>query len=180
MLAFGAYWHMDNSLNIDLQTARDVALNLRVGTLALFVREGEILLGMKKRGFGAGKWNGIGGKVSSEETVEAAMAREVEEEIGVVPIEFDHVADLYFYDPSDESGNWNVHVYLVTDWIGDIVESEEIKPLWIAKANIPYSEMWDDDKFWLPKVLEGKKIEGHFLFSPDKKIVEHEISELEV
>ena len=33
----------------------------------VFLREGRrVLLGMKKRGFGVGKWNGFGGKVRSK------------------------------------------------------------------------------------------------------------------
>ena len=40
----------------------------------------EVLLGMKKRGFGLGKWNGFGGKVEPGETVPAAALRELEEE----------------------------------------------------------------------------------------------------
>jgi 8-oxo-dGTP pyrophosphatase MutT (NUDIX family) len=35
----------------------------------------EILLGMKKRGFGAGKWNGFGGKLEENESNEAAAKR---------------------------------------------------------------------------------------------------------
>lgn len=31
--------------------------------------EGKLLLGMKKRGFGSGKYNGFGGKVEKGETV---------------------------------------------------------------------------------------------------------------
>jgi len=38
-------------------------------------RERAILLGYKKRGFGAGKWNGFGGKVEIGETVEDAAKR---------------------------------------------------------------------------------------------------------
>ena len=35
----------------------------------VFLREGsKVLLGMKKRGFGVGKWNGFGGKVSAHRT----------------------------------------------------------------------------------------------------------------
>jgi 8-oxo-dGTP diphosphatase len=45
--------------------------------------EREVLLGNKKAGFGAGKYAGIGGKVEADETVEMAVIREVQEEIGV-------------------------------------------------------------------------------------------------
>ena len=42
----------------------------------------RVLLGMKKRGFGAGMWNGFGGKVELGETVEEGARRELEEETG--------------------------------------------------------------------------------------------------
>ena len=55
----------------------------KVLTLVL-LREGtKVLLGMKKRGFGVGKWNGFGGKVEAGETVVEAAAREVNEECGL-------------------------------------------------------------------------------------------------
>ena len=56
----------------------------KVLTLVFLRREGEVLLGMKKRGFGEGKWNGFGGKVEAGETIVEAAAREVKEECGYV------------------------------------------------------------------------------------------------
>jgi len=43
----------------------------------------RILLGMKKRGLGIGKWNGFGGKLEPGESIEAAAARELHE-VGVL------------------------------------------------------------------------------------------------
>jgi 8-oxo-dGTP diphosphatase/2-hydroxy-dATP diphosphatase len=44
----------------------------------------EILLGMKKRGFGVGRWNGFGGKVENGESIEEAALRELNEESSLV------------------------------------------------------------------------------------------------
>ena len=44
---------------------------------------GRLLLGCKKRGFGAGKWNGFGGKLEGKETFRACAVREVREEAGI-------------------------------------------------------------------------------------------------
>jgi hypothetical protein len=44
-------------------------------TLVLVTRPNQVLLGMKKRGFGQGKWNGFGGKVEKGETILEAAQR---------------------------------------------------------------------------------------------------------
>jgi len=57
---------------------------MRDTTLILPMRDGRILLGMKKRGFGVGKLNGFGGKLNEGESIVEAAVRELEEEIGIV------------------------------------------------------------------------------------------------
>ena len=44
-------------------------------TLLFVMQPNQVLLGMKKRGFGAGRWNGFGGKVQDGETIEDAAKR---------------------------------------------------------------------------------------------------------
>ena len=44
-------------------------------TLLFVIESDRVLLGMKKRGFGAGRWNGFGGKVDRDETIEEAAKR---------------------------------------------------------------------------------------------------------
>ena len=62
---------------------------MKLSTLCFLLRDGQILLAMKKRGFGEGKWNGAGGKVNAGETVEHAAVRELREEVGVLADEKD-------------------------------------------------------------------------------------------
>ena len=37
-------------------------------------------------------------------------------------------------------------------------------PVWVRIEEVPYHEMWEDDKYWLPAVLRGEKIYGRFFF----------------
>jgi len=140
---------------------------LKVTNLVFLRRPGEILLAMKKRGFGAGRWNGPGGKLQAGETSEVSAAREVHEEIGVVTGKLAEVATLKFYfedDPTDPLQNIICHVYVCNEWEGEPSESEEMAPRWFGLRAIPYSEMWPDDEFWLPQVLAGEYVEAEFLF----------------
>lgn len=48
---------------------------VKVLTLVFVLEGGKILLGLKKRGFGSGWWNGFGGKVNQGETIEDGARR---------------------------------------------------------------------------------------------------------
>mgnify|MGYP001563981728 CR=1 FL=1 len=130
---------------------------------------------MKKRGFGVGRFNGAGGKVSGGETIEEATIRETQEEIGVRVKEISKIAELTFTFPHNESWNQVVHVYFCSKWDGEIVESEEMKPKWFKVDDIPYSSMWPDDIFWLPKVLAGEKIRASFTFGKNDVILKKKV-----
>ena len=58
-------------------------------------KKDKVLLAMKKRGFGAGKWNGVGGKVKDGETIKQAAIRE--QESGVTLQSLEKVAVLVLF-----------------------------------------------------------------------------------
>lgn len=148
-------------------------------TLCLLRRNEEILLAMKKRGFGEGKYNGVGGKIEGNETPEAAMIRETKEEIGVTPIQYEKVGVVSFDEfYKDEKVNLIFHLYMVTEWEGMPTESEEMQPKWFSIDSIPYTQMFPDDKYWLPLILEGKKIDAYFDFDEDWNLLSKNIKEL--
>jgi 8-oxo-dGTP diphosphatase / 2-hydroxy-dATP diphosphatase len=133
-------------------------------TLVLIDDGSSLLLGMKKRGFGEGRWNGFGGKVEADETILEAAKREVEEEVGVQVSDLVQVATLLFSFASDEALVLEVHVFRATAFSGTPIETEEMKPQWFLYDEIPYDEMWPDDRYWLPQVLAGETLTGSFHF----------------
>ena len=149
---------------------------MRDVTLVLPMRDGQILLGMKKRGFGVGKLNGFGGKLNEGETVIDSAIRELAEEVGLeVGIEnLNKMAELTFLFPHREDEDWNqiVHVFFVDSWEGEPKESEEMSFEWHDLDKIPFEKMWDDDKYWLPEVLNGRKIKGKFSFGKDNSTID--------
>lgn len=139
--------------------------------------EQQLLLAMKKRGFGTGKWNGVGGKLEPGETIEQATIRETHEEIGVIVPAHALVkkAELTFqYDAQPE---WDClsHAYFVESWDGEPTESDEMRPQWFHYSDIPFHSMWEDDRHWLPRVLSGKFVRATFWFDLDGVLVEHKM-----
>lgn len=141
---------------------------MKHATLCLLIdkKENRILLGMKKRGFGSGKFNGFGGKVEQGERIVDAASRELFEESGVKVLSSALIksAELSFRFPHKPEWDQVVHVFTATSWEGLPVESDEMLPEWFALDKIPFHLMWDDDKHWLPFVLRDKFVRGRFSF----------------
>ena len=156
---------------------------MRDSTLIFLIQKQEnkiskILLAMKKRGFGKGKWNGVGGKVEDETILQAAI-RETKEEIDVIASDLKKVAELEFDFLHEPDWGQKVHVFITETWEGDPKESEEMMPQWYEVENIPYNEMWPDDEHWFPHMFEENLITGTFKFKENDEIVEHFIELVE-
>ena len=137
----------------------------------------KILLGLKKRGFGAGKWNGFGGKVQENETVADSARHELKEESGIEALEMHAVGKLNF-TYNHTAKHHECTCYLVTKYSGEPVETEEMQPKWFEDSEIPYEQMWVDDQYWLPIVLKGKKVQAKFVFDSYSNIIDKEVIEI--
>lgn len=147
-------------------------------TLCIVYQHPRVLLGMKKRGFGAGRWNGFGGKMKDGETMVESLHREILEEAGIEVVAPEKLGIIEF----EFQGNpeiLEVHIFRATKFIGEPVEGEEMKPQWFSVDEIPFKEMWPDDIYWIPLFLAGKKFRGRFLFGESDTILEQELTEVQ-
>lgn len=157
---------------------------LREATLVFLIRRDgekieEVCLAMKKRGFGAGRWNGVGGKVEAGETPEDSARREAQEEIGVTVKDLRKVAELTFTFPHHPDWDQKVHVYFTETWEGIPKEGEEMRPASFKTNEIPYDRMWADDVSWLPPVLAGNLIKAAFTFNEDETVQHEDVKMVE-
>jgi len=151
---------------------------MRQSTLVFLIKDNQILLAMKKRGFGVGKWNGVGGKPDGNEKIEITAIRETQEEIEVIPQNITQAATLDFFFQDNPDWDQQVLVYLAKEWAGTPTETEEMNPQWFDIDKLPFEDMWPDDKFWLPKVLSGKNIVAKFIFNNQNQIVDQSVNEI--
>lgn len=143
-------------------------------TLLLLHSGGRVLLGMKKAGFGAGKWNGFGGKVEPGETLLAAAVREMVEESCVTPTNAALVGHVVF-EFVGVPEKLEVHVFRATSFTGEPAETPEMAPRWFDAGAIPYGDMWKDDEHWLPLLLGGQRFDAAFLFEGHERIVRQDV-----
>lgn len=135
----------------------------------------RVLLGMKKRGFGTGKWNGLGGKFDStkDKTLKDTAQRVLFEESaglnGIVITEMGVIAFRFPEKPEEKAHE--VHFYRVDSYVGETLETEEISLKWFSIKEIPYSQMWPDDSIWMPMILKGKKFRGEMDFNASGEII---------
>lgn len=137
---------------------------MKTTTLCFRLRGDEVLLAMKKRGFGAGKWNGPGGKLEPGETPRQAMVREARQEvnIGLHEENLQQVAIVDFFFVDDHV--FECHVFVCKEWDGEPSESEEMCPEWFPKNMLPFSDMWVADQKWIPEILMGRTIRARIQF----------------
>lgn len=160
------------------------AINRKILTLCVIYQRPRVLLGMKKKGFGAGRWNGFGGKVEEGESIEEAAVREVREEAGIEVSSIRKAGIIEFTFENDPKV-LEVHIFKCGSFMGEPTESEEMRPQWFHIDEIPFKEMWSDDIYWFPLFLKGKRFKGRFRFDKPStaeyaaKIIESELIEVE-
>ena len=145
-------------------------------TLTYLIDDGEVLLIEKKRGHGAGNFNGPGGKLEGEERPREAAKREFREETKVQVEGLEKVAELKFFFGGDP--DQHVHVFKTEKYRGSAEETEEARPEWFSVEEMPYDDMWPDDEVWMPKMFDGQRFEAVFRFSEDgSEVKSYEFSE---
>lgn len=146
-------------------------------TLCYVHSQGRVLLLRKARGlFGEGKWNAPGGKMQPKELPEKAAVRETREETGLRISKVTFLGILNFYLGDSKDLDQTVFVFSSNKFTGTLRGGREGELKWCPVAQLPYGEMWEDDRIWLPLLLEGKSFVGDFYFSENYgKLLSHNV-----
>ena len=133
--------------------------------LTFIRRDGKLLLILKKRGLGHGKFNAPGGRLEAGETPEQAAVRETQEEVGLTPLHLRAAGQLDF--AFTDGYSLSCHVFTADACEGTLTETDEADPFWCDETDIPYGRMWADDRIWIPLMLQSRRFKAQFIFDGD-------------
>jgi 8-oxo-dGTP diphosphatase len=146
-------------------------------SLCHIIRGRKLLLKLANGGISKGKWNGPGGKFERGETPAQNVVREVREETSLRIIEPAYHGKIDFYMNGRDRLDYLVHVFLATRFSGRATNSDEGRVEWFDLDKIPYGKMWDDDRYWLPLLLNGMKFNARFFYDKaNRRVVSYEIT----
>ena len=113
-----------------------------------------------------------GGKLDPGEDAVTCARRECEEELGIRVGELDCMGEHKFQFVD----GYSIHcwVFRTFTYEGEAIETDEAVPLWTALDEIPYDEMWEDDRLWLPLLIQGQRFSARWVFDDDR-MLDHEI-----
>lgn len=158
-----------------------LGMDFTPAVVCFLVRGDKVLLGQRKKsslGLGVDIVSGIGGKVGDkpefqDESTDEAVIREIQEEISVIATRFKKVGRVRFIYPDKPKWQQDVTVFLVEDWEGEPLESESMRPMWFEISDLPVSRMWEDNSYWVQKILKGKQVNATFLLDNNSKVLEY-------
>ena len=131
-------------------------------TLVYLIDKERVLLIHKKQGMGTGLVNGPGGHIEETETADEAAYREFKEETGLNVHTIHMIGELNFQFKDGIS--MRGYVYLGDGYDGELASSDETTPFWCNRSELPMDKMWEDDRLWLERALQGDHFKGYFIF----------------
>ena len=148
---------------------------MKLGTLCYIKKDGKTLMlhrVKKQNDQHKGKYNGLGGKFEPGESPEECVIREVLEESGLT-ITKPKLKGILTFPAFDEFEDWYVFVYVVHEFSGNLIESNEGNLEWIPDEKLLNLPLWDGDKIFLPW-LDGKLFfSGKFIYDKGRLVKYH-------
>jgi len=132
------------------------------------VKNQKFLMIKHQRGINQGCINFPGGKKEPNETIEECVIRETFEETGLTinnPIEVGYI--------EFPTKNFYVHVFKSKEFSGKLkFNKNEVIAFWVNKNEVPFEDMRDADRDFLPEILDGMYVKRCYIYDENFHITD--------
>jgi 8-oxo-dGTP pyrophosphatase MutT (NUDIX family) len=142
-----------------------------LATLCHIIKGNQLLLKKAVRGISKGKWNAPGGKILGKETPTEGAEREVLEETGLKVNHIFYHGSMDYYMFGKQTLHTRAYLFSTTDFHGRIKPNGEGSLRWFNRDELPYRQMWPDDRYWIPHLLLGSQFNAKFYLDDDNSRV---------
>ena len=149
---------------------------MKLATLCYIKKDGKTLMMYRNKREGdihGGKWNGLGGKLHVSETPEECAIREVKEESGLT-IKNPSLRGILTFPAFKDEEDWYVYVFVVQEFSGTLVPSEEGELKWIEDEQLRELPLWEGDPIFLKWLDEGRFFSAKFIYQ-NGRFVGHDV-----
>ncbi len=108
----------------------------------------------KQNDINEGKWIGIGGKFKENESPEECMLREVYEETGLVPTDWQYHGIVTFV--SDECEGEYMHLFTAVSDSDKVINCDEGTLFWVEEDRVLDLNLWEGDRVFLKLLKAGE------------------------
>ena len=137
-----------------------------LATLCYIQHENKTLMlyrNKKENDYHECKWNGLGGKYEKGDSPEDCSIREVKEECGLT-VNHQVMKGFISFPNFDGVNDWQVCVFVIDDFEGDLIECNEGTLEWIENETLIDLNLWEGDKHFIPWLFQDKFFSSKFIY----------------
>ncbi|NJN65576.1 MAG: 8-oxo-dGTP diphosphatase [Chloroflexaceae bacterium] len=109
-----------------------------------------------------GKYNGLGGKLETNEDVVSGMQRELREEAGIEALALTLRGTINWSDFGKHNEGWLAFIFRIDRWSGTPFDHNEEGTLeWVPQAHLLRLNLWPGDRYFLPMVFSDDPRQFH-------------------
>lgn len=128
----------------------------------------------KENDYHHGKWNGLGGKFENGESPEECALREIKEESGLIAKSI-KMKGFITFPIFDGIEDWHVFLFIIDDYEGDLIASNEGNLAWIPNEQLTEINLWEGDKIFIPWLFEERFFSARFVYE-DGRYINHTVN----
>lgn len=142
------------------------------------IKNGTLLLIKTEEGLNKGKWNAPSAEILQGERPDKSAIKNVYQQTGLYVSKITDNGLIRLFLNGKTTYDYRIHVFSTKIFSGDLKPNIQGEAKWFSTTDLPYYEMWADDKYWINLVLQGKKFDADFFFDEkNEKIVKYQIKE---